>query len=442
MDDTDRGSNTKKSYSCVSLILPDETMVETLYDRSQERTSFTLWKENEGKESASIRIEGSQYIPYSPRNNLLRHGVVRLPSAVVDYGSKAELTSEIRSFISRYCDLDIDLESVAVYYALLTWVYDAFAEIPYLRVRAELGSGKTRFLMTMGAICYKGTFASGSSTVSPIFRLLDAFRGTLILDEADFRESDERGLIVKMLNNGHAKGFPVLRSESNRIGEYSPQAFHVFGPKIIASRRSFSDRALESRCITFELSGRGPHQRIPLNLPTSFETEALAIRNKLLKFRFREWHRYGGANSLEMQSDVEARVNQIFAPLLSLIDDAETADRVREIARESNRIIFAERSMSVEAHVLQVVKSMIDDGVPLLLREIASRFATRHSNEYRVIITPRWIGRLLRSRLHIVPEKSHGTFLIRSEEIPKLERLFMRYAMTTRSHPSTTNLPN
>ena len=77
-------------------------------------------------------------------------------------------------------------ENVATHYVLLTWLYDAFNELPYLRLRGDYGSGKTRALLTIGSLCYKGFFASGASTVSPIFHTLDAFRGTLIFDEADF----------------------------------------------------------------------------------------------------------------------------------------------------------------------------------------------------------------------------------------------------------------
>src|SRR5204863_8860180 len=103
---------------------------------------------------------------------------------------------------------------VASFYLLFTWVYDDFNELPYLRLRGDPGCGKTRFLLTVGSLCYKPIFASGASTVSPLFRLLDAIRGTLIIDEGDFRFSDEKAEIVKILNNGNARGFPVLRSES------------------------------------------------------------------------------------------------------------------------------------------------------------------------------------------------------------------------------------
>src|SRR5262249_36224731 len=186
----------------------------------------------------------------------------------------------------RYVDLSPTFEKVATYYVVLTWLYDAFNELPYLRLRGDYGSGKTRALLTIGSLCYKGFFASGASTVSPLFHTLDAFRGTLIFDEADFRFSDERAAIVKILNNGNVRGMPVLRTVMNRQREFNPQAFHVFGPKIVASRGRYDDKALESRFITEEMAGRSLRNNIPINLPDSFEDEWRALRTKLRLYRF------------------------------------------------------------------------------------------------------------------------------------------------------------
>src|SRR5262249_42446338 len=148
---------------------------------------------------------------------------------------------------------------------------------------------KTRFLLTVGSLCYKPMFASGASSVSPLFRMLHALRGTLIIDEGDFRFSDAKAEIIKILNNGNAKGFPVLRTEEAGKGEYDPVAFHVFGPKLVATRGMFQDRALESRCITEDTGGRKLRPDIPLNLPDEYNAEALELRNKLLLFRFRSF---------------------------------------------------------------------------------------------------------------------------------------------------------
>src|SRR5207248_9037457 len=159
-------------------------------------------------------------------------------------------------------------------------------ELPYLRFRGDYGSGKTRALLTIGSLCYKGFFASGASTVSPIFHTLNAFKGTLIFDEADFRFSDAKAEIVKILNNGNVRGLPVLRTMMNSQREFNPSAFHVFGPKILATRGSYEDKGLESRFLTEEMGSRKLRSDIPINLPESFKEEAGELGNKLLLYRF------------------------------------------------------------------------------------------------------------------------------------------------------------
>src|SRR5947209_19505090 len=101
----------------------------------------------------------------------------------------------------------------------------------------------------MSSIMPERIFASGASTLLPLFRILDAFRGTLIIDEGDFKVSDERAEIVKILNNGNARGFPVLRTEVSSKGEFNPTAYAVFGPKFVATRGFCADRALQCRCL-------------------------------------------------------------------------------------------------------------------------------------------------------------------------------------------------
>ena len=80
-------------------------------------------------------------------------------------------------------------QEILAHYVLFSWIYDSFHEVPYLRFQGDFGTGKTRALLVAGSLCYKPFFASGASTVSPLFHILDAFRGTLILDEADILQA-------------------------------------------------------------------------------------------------------------------------------------------------------------------------------------------------------------------------------------------------------------
>src|SRR5690242_5061364 len=247
-------------------VLDSGELVEMVYDPAVRQTRFVCGTGESWRYAESVDLSPAErLVPYSATNNLVKHKVVLFPSEPADYGDEALLVSRIRDFVRRHVEVSEDFELISTYYILFTWLYDAFHEVPYVRVRGGYGSGKTRFLLTVGSLCRLPIFASAASTVSPIFRLLDGFRGTLILDEGDFRFSDEKAEIVKILNNGNAKGFPVLRTEVSPKKEFDPRAYNVFGPKIVATRGFFQDRALESRCVTEDMRGGAIRSGIPLN---------------------------------------------------------------------------------------------------------------------------------------------------------------------------------
>lgn len=324
--------NPRKSYLPIaSAVLAEGVLVELLFDAEVKQTWLAVWDRGTWRYEDAVAHTGKTLVPYAPDNGLLEHDVVLLPSAPDEYVSHDELIKDIRSYIRRYVDLSKDFETITAHYVVLTWLYDCFNEVPYLRVRGDYGSGKTRFLQTIGAICYRPIFVSGASTVSPIFHLLDTLRGTLILDEADFRYSDEKAELVKILNNGNVRGMPVLRAQLSRQREFEPRVFNVFGPKIVAMRTRYDDAALESRFLTGEFGNKELRKGVPLNLPPSYREEALALRNKLLMYRFRNWGRYQLTDRFRIKG-MEPRLNQILAPLLAIAADDESRDAILHFA--------------------------------------------------------------------------------------------------------------
>ena len=404
--------------------------MEMVYDAASSNTAFAIWQA--GKWSMEIAVttaDSKRLVPYSPDNNLIKNEVVLFPSRPQEYNSQEQLISEVRSFIHRYVDVSPLFEKIASYYVLFSWVYDSFNELPYLRLRADPGSGKTRFLLTVGSVCYKPIFASGASTVSPLFRIIDTFRGTLIIDEGDFRLSDERAEIVKILNNGNARGFPVLRSEVTPKREFNPTAYTVFGPKIVATRSLFEDRALESRCLTEVMGQQRLRDDVPISLPSSHKEEALELRNKLLLFRLRNYHRSRASDSLVDRS-IEPRLNQIFVPLLSIIEDARSQEELKELARKYNRELISDRSMDMEAQILEIIRDLIaaQQG-RLSVKDITNWFVDRHGEEYERKVTSKWIGNIIRKKLFLKTQKSHGVFVIPPSEEAKLARLYEKYGI-------------
>jgi hypothetical protein len=423
-----------------SAVLGDGRMAELVYDPDKRRTSLAVWKDESWTLEPSITLDnGIRLTPYSAENNLIRNEVILLPSAPEEYGTETELLAEIQGFIHRYVDVSPRFERIASHYVLFSWIYDTFNELPYLRLRGDYGSGKTRFLLIVGALCYKPFFASGASTVSPIFHILDAFRGTLIFDEADFRFSDEKAELVKILNNGNMRGMPVLRTEVIRNREFNPRAFQVYGPKIVATRGHYQDRALESRFITEEMGAKKLRKAIPISLSEDYKAEALRLRNKLLLYRFRK-HGNKIVAAKFLDDTIEPRLNQIFAPLLSVVGGEDARAELRAIARELNAELIEDRGLDVEADILAVIQFHMERGDKprVSIKDIATELQKRYGKEYDRNITSKWVGGIVRRKLQIKTQKSNGVYIIPLAQKPKLDRLFEKYGLTERDTEADT----
>lgn len=244
--------------------------------------------------------------------------------------------------------------------------------------------------------------------------------------------SDEKAEIVKILNNGNAKGFPVLRSESINGKEFSPKAYQVFGPKIVATRGYFEDRALESRCITEEMGQRRLREDIPINLTDEHKERAQRLRNKLLMFRFRNLGKRK-VNPELVDRTIEPRLNQVFVPLLSVIEDDKARLDLKNIAREYHKQIITERGMDMEAQVLESIQSLHQSDEEPSIKDITNDFIEKHAEDYTRQITPKWIGSIIRKKLKLKTEKRMDGFVIPHGEKAKLERLYEKYGILDKS---------
>jgi hypothetical protein len=424
------GAQKERRVPTASAVLADGSLLEMIHNPDAGTTSFVLSNEGEWSIVPDHVIHGDRLIvPFSANNNLLTHDVVLFATHPEEYASKTRLLAAIQDFIHRYVDLTPLFERIAAHYVLLSWVHDGFHELPYLRVMGSPGSGKTRFLLTVGSLCYKPIFASGASTVSPLFRILDSMKGTLVLDEADFRFSDEKNDITKILNNGTVRGFPVLRAEQNpATKEYSPHAFHVFGPKIIASRTGFDDRGLESRFITEQLGVQRLRPDIPISLDGGHRREAQSLRNQLLLFRLRNYSAVQTPARLDRH--LEPRLLQSFGPLLAVIDDDHTKTEVLALAFQYQRQIVADRGLDLDGRILEVIKDLTSAStLPPTIREIAADFAKRFGDDLERRVTPHWVGWHIRQRLGLLTQRRTDGYVIADSERTKLAALYERYGL-------------
>lgn len=410
-------------------LLEEGKILELIYDPDTQRTKLVVGNHRSQEVIDQYKINGKCYVPFKESNSLIKNGVVLFPSKATEYSSQEQLTKELRSFIRKYVDLEPIFEQVCVHYVFLSWVYDGFSQLPYLRKCGDFGTGKTRFLTVIGSLCYKPIFASGSSSTAAIFHTLDQFRGTLIFDEADFRFSDEKTELTKVLNNGFTKGYPVLRCSFSKEKEFDPIGYQVFGCKILASRKHFDDPALESRFISEESQFRRIREDTPTELPATFESEALKFRNKLLQFRFNMRAAFAEYKADVKIDGVEPRISQIFSPLLQVSVDDEFKSAVITLAKRCSEQVLDERANSIECHTLFAIKSLSQESKKVSIGDISQYLYLEYSDFHNRKITARWIGYVISKSLSLKTYKHSGRFYIDGNQNEKLQLLYLRYGL-------------
>lgn len=287
-----------------------------------------LAKYHHGKVEVFDQTENEKHI-WAPNYELkpfLDTGCLFLPStAWASSVSTLEVLDDIKAIFKRYAFIpDEWLEPIALY-LMMTWVYDRFTALVYLRFLGEPGTGKTRLLEVCAALAYRGLKISGNITGPALFRSIEMVRGTVALDEADFRNSEEWNDIVKVINCGYKAGIPVFRCEGF---SHTPRPFCVYGPKIISTRQRFDDQATETRCLTFETQEVKIPNHIPYQLPLTFYEETLGLRNKLLRWRFDNFH---GITPQAQESRVRSlapRLAEVGISLCAVAPQGEILDRL------------------------------------------------------------------------------------------------------------------
>lgn len=422
--------NKQNKKYITSYVLSDGQLVELIYRPELDDVRLITFKDGQKQLWEEIDLGDKLLLPYPAENELIQKKVVRLPSGIEHYESEVDLVTEIQEFIHKYLDISLIFETISAYYVLLTYLYDKLPNILYLRFIGDYGGGKSRALSVFSSICYKTMTTSGASSVSPIFRIIDAFKGTLILDEGDLSGSDTYNELVKILNSGYERDKPVLRSEqSGNSKAYDVKAFDVYCPKVIATRFNFKDLALESRCLTEVMAKSKIRENIPLNLPDSFEDEALKIRNKLLCFRFKNYHNNFSDYDNSLDASIEPRLRQIANVMLSITKDDCAKAMIKEFMIKYNEQIVNDRSLEFEAKFVEIMFKLSRDKC---LESITVNEITEEYNKIRGSakeLTSGGVGKILKNKLNIYTRHTLQGNVIKQENKERLDILYHKYGM-------------
>jgi hypothetical protein len=381
--------------------------------------------------AASFTHNGKLILPIS--DPVITSGSLVLPDGVDEYGSEAELVGEITELTHKNADAG-KMEIIIPYYILLSWIYDLLPVFPYLSILGPSDSGKTRLLTTIGYLLYKPFFCSGSVTSSPIFRTLDLFKGSLVLNEFDFAGDYNQELVV-ILNNGFEPKMSVIRTIGQE--EKSVKAFSVFGPKIFSSRKRKNDWAFESRTICIPMKETKRRDISPF-LDDRYHVQADRLRRKLLLFRLRHILHPIKIN-YDLFPDVSGRLRQILLCMAAVSNDPKYLKVLNDFARDQKKQLTQVRAMEIDAVVYREICAMKQEGTsPIYLKDLTEKVKATMGYDRLAIQT---VGASVRDELGLEIKRAgpKGANAVYPTD-DQLEELKKRYEPDTSEIPSVTSV--
>lgn len=195
----------------------------------------------------------------------------------------ADVLNEVAETIRRYVILDREQADAAALWIAHTHLTEVFEISPLLIINApERACAKTLLQTLVGRMSHRPLPASNAS-LSAIFRAVELWGPTILIDEADtfFRDHSE---LHGMVNAGYKRGGYVLRSES--VGDsFEPRMFSVYSAKSIAGialERHLPDSTM-SRGIVINMRRKLSHENV-MRMRHASDSDFEQIASKLVRF--------------------------------------------------------------------------------------------------------------------------------------------------------------
>lgn len=309
---------------------------------------------------------------YQPLNRT----VWPLATKAVNYGSTAELWGEVRQFIREHLFLPEEaLYDVLTAWIFASWIREIWSTVPYLFFYGPVASGKTRGLEVLQQLCYRGILASNISSAA-LFRICETWHPTLFLDETEIYGTEKKVEVIGLLNSGYRRGQLAVRAAPTANKDFEVKTFDVFGFKALAGTKGLA-QALESRCIMIRMMKSHNQVRQLID-----EDAALALRNKLLEFRF---YTMQCERDLCDLSDLflesvppldfaDGRLVELYSPLLAVSNEGR--ESILEHAKNTFEIRQMEEQATVEAELVEILakNDLTDEKNIAMTKDIANAF--------------------------------------------------------------------
>lgn len=320
-------------------------------------------------------------------------------------------------------------------WVLATYFHRLFVTFPRLNFHGERHTGKSKALGTIALTAFNGLFQL-NPTVATLFRLIDALRPTLCIDEVESLSGNDHKDMLSILNGGYLRGHRVPRLRQTGNGGWAMESFEVYCPIAFGGIKGLNT-TLEDRAITI-VTVRSRNMAA-INRPQPSESEDFAraragcYATYLLRFKD------VAAAVFEPEPWLMGRRLELYGPLLTVatLASKDAFEAIYSLARED-----VDQRSDISDDGAELVRCLLvclfDRGAKAPLQEklvypqtIAEMMSNPDTREY---IRPRDAGLLL-SRYGFKPakrQKKGQPYLVTREHV---ERLAEEYGISLTPEP-------
>ncbi len=265
----------------------DDEVEDLLQETSEQainrlaKLSLVQYEERREKEAKTLKFRASaldkMVAAARKEDDALNDDVVTSDKPYDGTVNGVELLDEIASLITKHVILPKGALAAITVWIAATFVYNAFRVFPKLAIISpEKRCGKTTLLDILASLCCRALIAS-NITPSAIFRSVELWRPSLIIDEADTFLSGRNDDLIGIVNSGHTRSTAfVIRTVGD---EHIPQRFSTWAPMAFASIKGIVGTVMD-RSIIIPLRRKTVNEKVK-RLPIDFKADCDTLRQKL-----------------------------------------------------------------------------------------------------------------------------------------------------------------
>ncbi len=325
-------------------------------------------------------------------------------------------------------------------WVLASYSIDAFRIFPKLLLSSpEKRCGKTTTLEVIDSLGNRSLIAA-SVSASSLFRAIDTWQPTLLIDEADtfIHGKDElRGVI----NSGHTKSAAyVLRSDEVQ-GEWQPRKFSTWTPMIMAMIKK-PPSTIVDRSVVLELQRKAPGQHTQ-KLPIDIKEHHTSLRRKIKRWADDHFGKLKVARPTVPTLQNERAMDN-WTPLLAVADLIGWGEVARSAMVKLSGVEDNERA--IETELLSDIREVLDGKNKIFSKDLVAalvQYEDRPWCEWRAgkPMTQNSLSKLLKPYKVLSKTVRIGNLTFKGYETKDFEDVFNRYLPNSPSQSVTASQP-